>query len=607
MSRLSDLSLRTKLAGSFGVTLLLLVVLAVVASTSIGTLNDDTGKAAQGAFLDEQIMSMEIAVREALSLEAEAILDGEIDQKALDAAWISNGGDAFGEALEQARGRAVEGMPETLDGVEAAAAKVEQSVARTIELAAAGDTAAARENRDGSTEPAYAAFLEANQEVEAVAEAFSEEAAESASATASGGKRTILIFTILALLAAATFATLITRGLTRGVAALTSRLRSLNENCVDDLDHGLAAMAEGDLTNEVVPVTTPIENPGGDEIGRLAVTTNELLGKVQGSVASYNTMREQIGGIIGEISRTSVTLASASQQMATTSQEAGRATDEIARAVGEVAQGAERQVRKVEETRALSEEMTQATGRGTEQAAETASAAQQAREVASDGAEAVTRASEAIESVRSSSEHATEAIRELGARSAEISGIVETITGIAEQTNLLALNAAIEAARAGEQGRGFAVVAEEVRKLAEESQQAAGSIAQLIGEIQSETDKVIGVVEDGAGRTVEGVETVEQARESFERIAQSVTQVTERAEEIASVIGQIADSSQRMHEDMGEVASVAEESSAVTEQVSASTQQTSASTQQIAASSQELARLAESLETLVSRFSVEAS
>jgi len=79
--------------------------------------------------------------------------------------------------------------------------------------------------------------------------------------------------------------------------------------------------------------------------------------------------------------------------------------------------------------------------------------------------------------VRQTAAEVADVIGDLGAKSAEIGGIVQTITGIAEQTNLLALNAAIEAARAGEHGRGFAVVAEEVRKLAEESQRAAGSIS----------------------------------------------------------------------------------------------------------------------------------
>ena len=180
-------------------------------------------------------------------------------------------------------------------------------------------------------------------------------------------------------------------------------------------------------------------------------------------------------------------------------------------------------------------------------------------------------------------------MEDLAAKSARIGGIVTTITGLAEQTNLLALNAAIEAARAGEQGKGFAVVAEEVRKLAEESQGAAGEISTLIGEIQAETENVVGVVAEGGRRTADGVATVEQTREAFEAIGAAVENVTERVGEIATAVHQISAEARRAESDIAEVAAVAEQSSASAEQVSASTQQTSASTQEIASNAQELA------------------
>jgi methyl-accepting chemotaxis protein len=132
-----------------------------------------------------------------------------------------------------------------------------------------------------------------------------------------------------------------------------------------------------------------------------------------------------------------------------------------------------------------------------------------------------------------------------------------------------------------------------VRKLAEESQQAAATIGGLISEIQAETGRTVDVVAEGAKRSADGAAVVERAREAFLRIGRSVT-------DIAGRVQQIADSS-------GEIASVAEQSSATSEEVSASTEQTSASTQEIAASAQELAGTAEGLQRLVGRFKVEAS
>jgi methyl-accepting chemotaxis protein len=385
---------------------------------------------------------------------------------------------------------------------------------------------------------------------------------------------------------------------------LTERLERLEANCLAELEQGLTAMTRGDLTREATPTTTPLPATAGADLGRLAEIFNAMLARAQTSVEAYGAMRAKVATMLREIAVSSASVSAASQQMASTSEETDRAIGEIATTFGEVAQGAERQVRSVAQARQLTEEVATASRVGAENAQGTEAAAQQARAVAEEGAEAVARATEAIRAAHATTTDATTAIRELGAKSQRIGGIVGTITGIAEQTNLLALNAAIEAARAGEQGRGFAVVAEEVRKLAEESQRAAGSIAGLVEEIQHETGHVVDVVETGAEQTEAGAATVEQARASFERIGASVDDMSGRVERIAAAVQQIAASAGQMQSSIAQVAAVAEQSSASSEEVSASTQQTSASTQQIAVSAQELAKTAEELDALVGQFTL---
>jgi methyl-accepting chemotaxis protein len=417
-------------------------------------------------------------------------------------------------------------------------------------------------------------------------------------------KTIMLVLALVALLIAAGVAVLITRSIKRAVAAILDRLTSLRERDTTELGAALDRMAQGDLTATVEPVTEPIASWSNDELGDVAQAVNAVRDNTIASVEAYNASREALAAMIGQVAGTASTVSSASTQMASTSEEAGRAVGEIAHAVGDVAAGSQKQVEGIDEARRLTDEVSGASHRSAEDATATAQAAEAARAIAAEGTTAVGEATEAMESVRGASAQAADAIRALGRKSGEIGGIVDAITNIAEQTNLLALNAAIEAARAGEQGRGFAVVADEVRKLAEESQQAARSIATLIGEVQAETGRAVEVVEDGAARTEQGAATVEQARDAFARIGGSVEDVTTRVAQIAASIQQIAASSQLMGDRMAEVAAVAEEASASAEEVSASTEQTSASTQEIAASAGELARTAGDLEALVAQFSL---
>lgn len=334
-------------------------------------------------------------------------------------------------------------------------------------------------------------------------------------------------------------------------------------------------------------------------IDQTLLSRKDEFGQMGQSLASLRSSMRQL---IGEMVNQSEQLAASSEQMTASAEQSAQASNQVAASITDVAAGAEAQLTVANETSTIVEQMSASIKQVVNTTNEVARQSMQAANKAKDGNKSVNQAVSQMAQIEQTVNTSAKVVAELGDRSKEIGQIVDTISGIAGQTNLLALNAAIEAARAGEQGRGFAVVAEEVRKLAEQSQEAAKQIAALIGGIQGDTDKAVLAMNDGTREVKLGAEVVHTAGQAFQEIVALVDQVSDQVQDISAAIGQMDKGSQQIVNSVSQIDNLSKKTAAEAQTVSAATEEQSASMEEIAASSQNLAKLAIDLQKTVSKF-----
>lgn len=343
------------------------------------------------------------------------------------------------------------------------------------------------------------------------------------------------------------------------------------------------------------------DEQGYISVKEFVVTSNDEIGLLG---TTLNTFIAQIREFIGHVGSSAESVSASSQQLTAGAEQSAHASSQVAATITTVAQGMERQLKSLNTTsdtiQAISSSIQQIAASSTSMSDTSTKAANAAEE----GSRAISTAIKQMNIIETTVLSSAEVVTRLGESSKEIGQIVDSISAIAGQTNLLALNAAIEAARAGEQGRGFAVVAEEVRKLAEQSAKSAEQIAQLISEIQWETDKAVKAMNSGTHEVKIGSEVVTSAGDAFKQIYSLITEVSIQVNETSASVQQVAEGSKEIVKSIRDIDSVSKETASQTQTVSAATEEQAASSQEIAASSQALSKMAGELQNAVKQFAI---
>ncbi len=374
----------------------------------------------------------------------------------------------------------------------------------------------------------------------------------------------VLIVTILSIVSSIIFSIITINSIYNPLKKISKKLHDLNTGC-------------GDITQEI---NINIKN----DIGKIASELNQFIKKVC----------NEVNNII-EISQTVYT---SSEELSASTAESNIALEQIAEVTNQIADTSSKNMTVVEETNAGFKETVDFLDSTLKISQEASKSSLGIKGLAQSGISQVDNAIASMEDIGVLSKQTTSVIKELDDSSKKIDDIVHIINNISQQTNLLALNAAIEAARANESGKGFSVVADEIRKLANESGDAAKNAALLVKDNRLKSEQVMKVIENSENKISEGSQRVIAVGNNIKNIIENVESITNQMVEINDSIEQQVAIIREMSISMQTISTSSTEAAAGTQQISASIEEQLGIMEEISSTATVLTEMCEKINSL---------
>ncbi|AIV04478.1 methyl-accepting chemotaxis protein [Vibrio harveyi] len=270
--------------------------------------------------------------------------------------------------------------------------------------------------------------------------------------------------------------------------------------------------------------------------------------------------KDEYGDVARELEKTRRQLHDVIQMQINASDELATLTEVMTLSMSETKESAQEEFNEIDQLATAMSEMSSTVQTVADHAQTASSLTEQASTQAVTGQQFLQKTVSKMSELSSDIASSASAVNQVEERVDAIGSVVGTIQGISEQTNLLALNAAIEAARAGEAGRGFAVVADEVRNLAQRTQQATVEIQEMITQLQSSATSAVELMEKSVVEAAEGVELVSNAGSELDGIVGQVTQINGMNFQIATASGQQSSVAEEMSQNLTNVRELVEAS-----------------------------------------------